>query len=57
MSVIAFQVFKKHTAVIARSILNYAQCHQEQFCMLKECIFQTEMKQNIKETIFGNLNE
>jgi hypothetical protein len=45
MVVIAFQVFIKHTAVIARRILKYA---QEQFCMWKECIFQTVKMKQIK---------
>jgi hypothetical protein len=34
--------------------LNMPKCHQEQFCIWKECIVQTaKMKQKNKETIFG----
>jgi hypothetical protein len=50
MAIIAFQFFIKHML----------KSHQEQFCMWKECIFQTvKIKQKNLETKFGdwNLNE
>jgi hypothetical protein len=56
MAVIAFQVFIKHTIVIACRILKYAQMSSRvlQFCMWKECIFQTVTMKKKEETIFGD---
>jgi hypothetical protein len=58
MAVIAFQVFIKHTPVIARRIPKYAQMSSRE--VWTECIFQTvKMKQKNKRLflVIGNLNE
>jgi hypothetical protein len=57
MTVIAFQIFIKQTAVTACRILKYAKMSSRAVACGKnvECIFQTvKMKQKKLETIFGD---
>jgi hypothetical protein len=56
MAVIAFQVFIKHTTDLLVGYLDMPKCHQEQFCMWKECSFQT-VKLKKRYLVIGNLNE
>jgi hypothetical protein len=57
MAVIAFQVFIKHSAVIARRVLKYAQMSSRAGLHVEGIYFsvcQNEKKKEKKETILGD---
>jgi hypothetical protein len=62
MAVIAFQVFIKHMAVIARRILKYAQMSSRAVLHVEgmyfsDCKNETKQKNKRRYLVSGNLNE
>jgi hypothetical protein len=60
MAVIVFHVFRKHTAVIARRILKYAQMSSRAVLHVEGMYFsgcKNETKNKRQYLVIGNLNE